>query len=126
MAVKHFILIFCAGGAGALSRFGLAALVNKLVGGPFPWGTLVVNMVGCLAFGVLWQLISSRALSDPARMIILVGFVGSFTTFSSFVFDSFALGGSRPVLALMNILFQNIIGLFSLYLGVSIAKFICK
>ena len=127
MSTKHFILIFCAGGAGALSRFGLTVLINKMIGGPFPWGTVTVNMAGCFIFGVLWELISSRALSDPTRLIILVGFVGSFTTFSSFIFDSFALGGhDRFGLAVLNVIFQNIIGIFSLYLGVAFMKMIIK
>jgi Integral membrane protein possibly involved in chromosome condensation len=122
MSLKHFILIFCAGGAGALSRFGLTVAVNKLAGGPSPWGTLVVNMLGCFLFGFLWAYIGSRALPDPARIILLVGFVGSFTTFSSFIFDSFLLSDSRLSLALANIVFQNIVGLACLVLGIKALK----
>lgn len=55
MTWKHIIAIFCAGGLGALSRFELTALVNKLAGGEFPLGTLVVNIVGCFLFGALWK-----------------------------------------------------------------------
>lgn len=117
------MLIFFAGGLGALSRFGLTVLVNKLAGGQFPWGTLAVNMLGCFIFGLLWELISSRMLSDPTRIILLVGFVGSFTTFSSYIFDSFVLSGSdRLWLALTNIIFQNSIGFLSLYLGILITR----
>lgn len=117
MSFKHFILIFCAGGAGALSRFGLSVLVNKLAGGPSPWGTLVVNMLGCFIFGLLWAYIGSRTLPDPVRIILLVGFVGSFTTFSSFIYDSFQLSHSHLGLALANIAFQDLAGLVFLYLG---------
>lgn len=117
MSFKHFILIFFAGGAGALSRFGLSVAVNKLAGGPSPWGTLAVNMLGCFIFGFLWAYIGSRTLPDPARIILLVGFVGSFTTFSSFIYDSFQLSQSHPGLALANIAFQNLVGLVFLYLG---------
>lgn len=126
MTAKHIALVFCAGGLGALSRMGLTMLVNKLIGGHFPWGTLVVNMAGCFVFGFLWEMITSRALSDPTRVILLVGFVGSFTTFSSFIFDSYALGGHSPGLALTNILFQNTVGFAFLYAGIQSAKIIFK
>ncbi|MDR1045435.1 MAG: CrcB family protein [Candidatus Adiutrix sp.] len=124
MAFKHIFLVFCAGGFGALSRFALTVLVNRLANGQFPWGTLTVNMLGCFIFGFLWELIGSRSLSDPTRVILLVGFIGSFTTFSSFIFDNYALIGQRPDLALINIIFQNIAGFIFLYGGIHSAKII--
>lgn len=123
MTWKHIIAVFCAGGLGALSRFELTALVNKLAGGEFPLGTLVVNIVGCFLFGALWEFISHHMLTDPIRVILLVGFVGSFTTFSSFIFDCIALGHLRMGLAAVNFIVQSVVGFFCVFIGIYLMKF---
>ncbi len=92
MATK--LLALCIAGAlGTLARYGLQGLVQRWAGGSFPWGTLAVNALGCLAFGVIWTVASDRGLIGPQmRTILLVGFMGAFTTFSSFVFETAQLG----------------------------------
>jgi CrcB protein len=78
-----------AGACGALARYGLAGLFQRGGLADFPWGTLVVNALGCFLFGLLWILTQQRfAISPETRTIILVGFLGSFTTFSSFLFET--------------------------------------
>lgn len=126
MTWKHLLIIFCAGGLGALCRFELTALTNKLVGGEFPLGTMVVNIIGCFMFGALWEFISRHMFADPIRVIILVGFVGSFTTFSSFIFDCIALGHARMSLAALNFFVQSLVGFFCVFLGIYLIKFCMK
>lgn len=111
-ALRNCGLLFLAGGAGALARYGVSELANTLVGRQYPLGTFVVNVLGCFLFGLIWELAAVRLLiSDTVRLIILVGFMGSFTTFSSLIFDSFALGQTRLALLLFNIGAQTILGM---------------
>ena len=111
------------GGAGALARYGVSELANTLVGRQYPLGTFVVNVLGCFLFGLIWELAAVRLLiSDTVRLIILVGFMGSFTTFSSLIFDSFALGQTRLALLLFNIGAQTILGFAALFLGMTVGK----
>ena len=118
-ALRNCGLLFLAGGAGALARYGVSELANTLVGRQYPLGTFVVNVLGCFLFGLIWELAAVRLLiSDTVRLIIL----GSFTTFSSLIFDSFALGQTRLALLLFNIGAQTILGFAALFLGMTVGK----
>ena len=78
-----------AGACGALARYGLAGLFQRGQQMGFPWGTLTVNVLGCFLFGPIWTLTQQRfAVSPDTRTIVLVGFLGSFTTFSAFLFET--------------------------------------
>src|SRR4051812_49810590 len=86
-------LLVAAGGAlGSVARYALSTLVLRVTGTLFPLGTFVVNAVGCLCFGLVIGAAEQRiAISPEARAFILVGFLGGFTTFSSYVFESAGL-----------------------------------
>jgi CrcB protein len=78
-----------AGACGALARYGLSGLFQRGQQIGFPWGTLTVNVLGCFLFGLIWTLTQQRfTVSPETRAIILVGFLGSFTTFSAFLFET--------------------------------------
>jgi fluoride exporter len=115
-----------AGSAGALARYGLSGLTHKLFGAGFPWGTLAVNMLGCLAFGVIWGLSAERNLITPeVRNILLVGFMGAFTTFSSFAYETTAmLHGGAWLLAGANVVVQNVVGIALTWAGIALARVI--
>ncbi|MFB3785659.1 MAG: CrcB family protein [bacterium] len=86
---KKLVLIALTGGLGSLARYGLAGLVQRWAGSGFAWGTPVVNLLGCFLFGVIWSLAEERILiSGETRAILLVGFLGAFTTFSTYVFET--------------------------------------
>ncbi len=88
MLVKWLGLLF-GGALGAAARYGLAGLVERYNSNGFPWGTWTVNMAGCFLFGLIWTLAQTRMLISPElRVVLLVGCVGSFTTFSTFVYES--------------------------------------
>src|SRR5260370_39009767 len=71
------------GALGTLARFYLDLLVQRTGGTAFPWGILVVNLVGCFAFGFVFPLAGERLrISSGTRLLILTGFIGAFTTFS--------------------------------------------
>ncbi len=102
-------------GTGARYAVQLAAARWTL----FPWGTLTVNALGCLAIGVLGRLVHQRDLGrEELRLLLITGFLGGFTTFSAFGYDTFSLwrtGQAR--LALLNIVSNNALGLLAVALG---------
>lgn len=83
-------LSIAAGGAlGAVSRFAMSHQVYQWLGRDFVWGTLAVNLLGSFLFGILTILLVEKfELSIEWRMFLLVGFLGAFTTFSTFAFDT--------------------------------------
>ena len=113
------LLIGVFGAAGALSRHGLSTAAGHFLGTEFPWGTALVNILGCFLFGLIWTLSEQRGLIPLSQgILVLTGFVGSFTTFSTFTFETDVLmqGGQWGKLAL-HILGQNLLGFASLELG---------
>ena len=86
------LLFIAAGGAlGALARYGLAGWVHGWAGASFPWGTLVVNALGSLALGVAIRVLEGTAATAGTRAFVAVGFLGAFTTFSTFSYEAVAL-----------------------------------
>ncbi|MBI5885147.1 MAG: fluoride efflux transporter CrcB [Deltaproteobacteria bacterium] len=113
------ILIALAGALGTLARWWLAGYVQNSAGGAFPWGTFAVNMAGCFLFGAVWSAAEERMLIGPlARIVILSGFMGAFTTFSSYMFETASLmRESQWLYAFGNIALQNITGIIFIALG---------
>ena len=124
--LQKLLLIGLAGGLGTLARYGLSGLVHRWAGADFPWGTVTVNAMGCFLFGVVWALAGERlALSPEARIVILIGFMGAFTTFSTYVSETGEmLAESQWLLASGNILLQNILGIVLFFLGVALARWV--
>ena len=119
-----WLLIACGGGAGAILRYAMAGWGQRLVGGIFPVGTLMVNTLGCLAIGFLASLFAGPLLiRDEYRIAILVGFLGGFTTFSTYGYETFALlGDGEWWSAAANVFFSNVLGLLALWIGVRLAQ----
>lgn len=113
-----------AGALGTLARYGVGGVVQRAVGGTFPWGTLVVNAVGCLLFGLVWSLAEERlVISGEIRAILLVGFMGAFTTFSTFAFETSAmLRDAEWSFALANLLSQNVLGIACFFAGLALGR----
>ena len=90
--MKLALVIALGGGLGAVSRHFLNGWVARLTGGDFPWGILVINVVGSLLMGVLVEWMALRgAVSNELRAFLTVGTLGGFTTFSSFSLDTWLL-----------------------------------
>lgn len=114
------VLLVAAGGAlGAVLRYGLSGLVQARTGAVFPYGTLAVNVVGCLLMGVISELAESRGALEPGtRALITVGVLGGFTTFSAFGNETLNLlrDGERA-LAAGNIAANLVLALAAVWAG---------
>jgi CrcB protein len=117
------IAIGIAGLAGTLARYWLSGVLDQWWGGTFPFGTLIVNLVGCLAIGVLFHSMEKYLIDPVVRSVVLIGFLGGFTTFSSFAVQSFNLLRDGEIfLASANILISNMVGLFLVWVGYSVSR----
>jgi CrcB protein len=122
--MQRLLFIGLAGFVGTLARFGLSEIAAKRLGESFPIGTLIVNIVGCFLAGVVFFSIQERLLvSETARLAIMVGFLGGFTTFSAFGVQTFALFKNGEVgLGLLNVAVSNLIGIAMVWVGYSIGR----
>lgn len=122
-----YFYVFIGGGLGAVCRYGVTTAVGMLLGGMFPWGTLIVNLVGSLLMGVVLGALlplakSLQLLPDSLRLLLTVGFLGGFTTFSSFSMETMTLlRGDSFFLAAINIVASIVLGLAAAYLGWQLA-----
>ena len=108
-----------AGFFGAISRYQIEGWVSRQAKGAFPWGTFIVNVSGCFLLGFLITLLTERVLPHPnIRMALTVGFVGAYTTFSTFAYETLRLAEDGAVrLALTNVLASVALGILAAWLG---------
>lgn len=110
--------------AGASARYFLGGYVAKIVPSSFPYGTLMINISGSflLGFFLIWT--SERVLVDPRwRLLVAIGFCGSFTTFSSYAFETFGLfEQGQWMLIGANIIASNLLCLISVLGGAALAR----
>jgi CrcB protein len=94
-AAQTWLLVAGAGAAGTLLRYGMGGVLARATGGVYPWETLAINVLGCLAIGAVAGALDRGALIPPAlRMALMVGFIGGFTTFSTFALELYRLGAA--------------------------------
>ena len=93
MALTYAALVGAGGFFGSLARYGLTLFVQRQFPGSFfPWGTLAVNLLGCLLIGVVAGIVQEKQVMTPAASVfVLIGLLGGFTTFSTFGYETFAL-----------------------------------
>jgi fluoride exporter len=118
-ALKKLLLVMFGGSLGAASRYGVNLLTVKLWGTGFPWGTLTVNLVGCFLIGLLFSLADRvRLLTPDMRLLLITGYLGALTTFSSFALETVNAGhAGMKILPIANILVNNLCGLMLTYIG---------
>jgi len=116
--------IFVALGAavGGLCRHFISEVVAGRTTADFPWGTLLVNLAGCLAIGIAWGLCEKNQWAPVYRALVFTGFLGGFTTFSSFGLDSMRLfSGARIGTPVVYIAASNLGGLLLAWIGIVIS-----
>lgn len=108
-----------AGAAGAMSRHGVQVLIGVR---PFPWSTLTINVVGSFLVGSVLAIAAARSWSPAVVVPVTVGFLGAFTTFSTFTWEAFTLGRSDRVLeAAGYVTVSVVLGLVAVWAGFRLA-----
>ena len=122
--MMEYLWVGIGGFLGANARFALGRLVADRLGGGYPWGTFLVNLTGSFLIGVLLTFLIERAVADPFwRLILVVGFLGGYTTFSSYTFEALALAmDGKWTMAGLYVLGSNVLGLAACGAGVALAK----
>jgi CrcB protein len=119
-----YALVAIFGAAGAVSRYALDGWVSDLTHGQFPWGTFVVNLLGAFALGIVVALTTERLILSPDwRVALGIGYLGSFTTFSTYTYESVRLAEDGVIgLALMNSVGMLALGLLAAALGLAVGR----
>ena len=118
--MHRYFCVLIGGGAGSLSRYLLVkAIAQRFISAHFAWGTLLVNITGSFAIGLLMTLLLERFhLPDYWRLTLVVGFLGGYTTFSSFEYDAYlAVRGNHQLSALFYVLGSVAIGYLAVWFG---------
>lgn len=120
----NVILVALGGAAGSVVRYGTGLAATRLIGPGFPWGTIIVNITGSFVIGVFIEAIARRFdASEPLRLLLVTGFLGGFTTFSSFSLDTMALieRGEAP-LALTYVAASILLSLLAVAAGLAVMR----
>ena len=124
--MQNILLIGIGGFIGAVARYGLSLWIGQRWGRSFPLGTFLVNVSGSFFIGLLMTLMADRYAANPQwRLLLVVGFLGAYTTFSTFEYETGALlKDGEWFFAMLNIILSVVVGFVALKLGEAIAKFV--
>lgn len=118
-----YLLVFVGGGAGSCLRFAIGGLVRSRASGDFPWGTLCVNITGALIIGILMGAFFESNADSNWRLLVAVGALGGYTTFSALAYESMKLLEARNYGAFAAYAVgTNVIGLAACGLGLVLAR----
>jgi fluoride exporter len=121
--MTFWLLLAFGGAAGALARYGLASWVYGRTGAEFPWGTLVVNVLGAFLLGVVMTGLAGSPLQIQLGALLATGFLGDFTTFSTLSYEAVMLAREREYgRALWYLLGTTALGAIAIVLGMSLGS----
>jgi CrcB protein len=119
------MMIALGGALGSLARYQLASMIQARIPVAFPWGTFIVNISGCLVMGVATTLLAERLVHPNWRFLIPIGFIGAYTTFSTFEMETFrAVTGGAWLVGALNVVGSVLAGYVALWLGVLLTRFV--
>lgn len=115
-----YVMVGIGGFLGAIARFWLGGYVGDRMGSRFPWGTFIINCSGSFVVGFIITLLAERTHWSPNwRYLIPVGFVGAYTTFSTFEYETLrAMQDGNFVIAALNIVLSVVLGFVAVWMGV--------
>ena len=122
--MQKYLLIAIGGALGSLARFWVGSTITNRLGTKFPYGTFVVNITACLVIGFTLALLGRRAELNVAwRFLILIGFIGAYSTFSTFEWETFSnLQTGAFFMAALYVVLSVFLGLVAVWCGVLIAR----
>jgi fluoride exporter len=117
-------MIALGGALGAIARYQLASMVQSRIPAGFPWGTFIVNISGCLVMGIVTTLLTERLVAHQNwRFLIPIGFIGAYTTFSTFEMETFrAVTEGAWLVGGANVVGSVLAGYIALWLGVVLTR----
>jgi len=115
-----YLWIGLGGFAGAIARYWVGGFIGSRMGTRFPFGTFLVNISGCFLIGLLITILDERTnLPTELRFLLPIGFVGAYTTFSTFEFETFRSATQGQIgIGLLNVVLSVVVGYVAVYLGV--------
>jgi fluoride exporter len=123
----HLLYIALGGSLGALARYGLSKWVHLNVSTIFPWGTLAVNLTGSFMIGFFFELFETSVFPADLRSFVTVGFLGAYTTFSTYSLESVNLLREGQIkLFVANLLLSTVLGLLLVAAGLYASRFLLK
>lgn len=120
----RYLMVILGGGTGALTRYIAGSAITARFGAQFPLGTFVINVSGSFVIGLLMTLLTERFQPHANwRLLLVVGFLGGYTTFSSFEWETYSTvrGGGR-LIGLLNVMASVLLGYVAVWLGAVIAR----
>lgn len=120
------ILYIAFGGAvGAVLRYGVSGLSLRFLPAVFPYGTMIVNLIGSFVIGFLWGISEAVLIAQHIRLMIFIGVLGSFTTFSTFSLESFnLLRDGEYIYFALNVILSVLLGLILVFAGYFLARYV--
>ncbi len=124
--MHKYLLIGSGGFAGAMARYWMGTFVTQRLGLRFPFGTFLVNLSGCFLIGFFMYLLAERGVLDAHWLyIIVVGFIGAYTTFSTFEYETMrALQDGQLGIGLLYVASSVLVGFVMVWLGAQTAKLV--
>ena len=127
MDINKLIMVGIGGFAGSVSRYMVSLWSAELIRTQFiPYGTLIVNVAGCLMIGFLGGLLETRAIFTPeVRALVLIGFLGGFTTYSTFGYELLTIFRQGEMAAVFtHLVLHLVLGLGAVFFGFSLSKMV--
>lgn len=124
--LKNLLLVAAGGAIGAAGRYTVNGLAHRVLGAGFPYGTLIVNLVGCFLMGILAETaLHTTWISFSMRLALGVGFLGALTTFSTFGVETLdRMHEGQWGIVLLNVAANVVLGLLCVWLGIIVARWI--
>ena len=124
--IKNFLLVALGGGIGSMARYLCQKWFGESYPYPFPWGTFFVNLLGCFLIGVIYAASEKTTFLVPQiRLLLITGFCGGFTTFSTFAFENMNLLRSGDIAYFfIYIITSVVLGTAGVFAGIGIMKFL--
>ncbi len=123
--IWNILLVVLAGGIGSAARYLFSIWAAKWLGTGFAWGTLGVNLIGCLLIGFVYSLAEKSVISPSVRLCVMTGFVGGLTTFSTFALESANyFRNGELLLGLANLAANDLGGLLLVVIGIWLGRLI--